>query len=76
MGKKVENTQAANAPGLNIDSVSGSYCVRKHDLLALAFPKVAENLSKSEAENLKNKMQAKSIAECGCSVTIFFVSEI
>lgn len=76
MSKKVDNNQAANAPGLNIDSVSGIYCVRKHELLTLMFPKVAENLTKKAAEKLKNEMQAKSIAECGCPVPIFFVSEV
>jgi hypothetical protein len=49
-------------------NVSGSYCVRKHDLFALTYPKVAENLSKEEAERIKNEMQTKSIAESGCPV--------
>ena len=35
--------------------VSGSYCVRKHDLFALTYPKVAENLSKEEVERIKTK---------------------
>lgn len=56
--------------------VSGSYCVRKHDLFALTTPKVAENLSKDEAERIKNEMQTKSIEECGCPVPVFFVSEV
>ena len=56
--------------------VSGSYCVRKHDLFALTYPKVAENLSKEEAERIKNEMQTKSIAESGCPVPVFFVSEV
>jgi hypothetical protein len=56
--------------------VSGSYCVRKHDLFALTYQKVAENLSKEEAEKIKNEMQTKSIDESGCSVPVFFVSEV
>jgi hypothetical protein len=56
--------------------VSGSYCVRKHDLFALTYPKVAENLSKEEAERIKNEMQTKSISESGCPVPVFFVSEV
>lgn len=61
---------------LNIGAVSGSYCVRKHDLFALTTPKVAENLSKEGAERIKNEMQTKSISESGCPVPIFFVSEV
>ena len=57
-------------------AVSGSYCVRKHDLFALTYPKVAENLSKEEAERIKNEMQTKSIAESGCPVPVFFVCEV
>lgn len=59
-----------------LGGVSGSYCVRKHDLFALTYPKVAENLSKDEAERIKNEMQTKSIAESGCPVPVFFVSEV
>jgi len=61
---------------LSQTSVSGCYCVRKHDLFALTYPKVAENLSKDEAERIKNEMQIKSIAESGCPVPVFFVSEV
>jgi hypothetical protein len=56
--------------------VSGSYCVRKHDLLALTYPKVAENLSKEDAEIIKNEIQTKSIEESGCLMPVFFVSEV
>ena len=66
----------AQTPQLNIPAVSGSYCVRKHDLFALTYPKVAENLSKEEAERIKNEMQTKSIEESGCLVPVFFVSEV
>ena len=57
-------------------AVSGSYCVRKHDLFALTYPIVAENLSKEEAERIKNEMQTNSISESGCPVPVFFVSEV
>jgi len=63
-------------PALSKTAVSGSYCVRKHDLFALNYPKVAENLSKEEAERIKNEMQTKSISESGCPVPVFFVSEV
>lgn len=74
MNEKVSNE--AENPALNKGAVSGSYCVRKHDLFALTYPKVAENLSKEEAERIKNEMQNKSIEETGCHVPIFFVSEV
>ena len=63
-------------PPLHKTSVSGSYCVRKHDLFALTYPKVADNLSKEEAERIKNEMQTKSIVESGCTVPVLFVSEV
>lgn len=56
--------------------IIGQYCVRKHDLCALTYPKVAENLSKDEAERIKNEMQEKSIRETGCAMPVFFVSEV
>lgn len=59
-----------------LGAVSGSYCVRKHDLFALTYPKVAENLSKEDAEKIKNEMQTKSISENGCPVPVFFLSEV
>ena len=59
-----------------LGAVSGSYCVRKHDLFTLTYPKVAENLNKEEAERIKKEMQTKSIVESGCPVPIFFVSEV
>jgi hypothetical protein len=61
---------------LNIVDVIGNYCVRRCDLFALTYPKVAENLTKHEAERIKTEMQTKSIAECGCPVPLFFVSEV
>lgn len=61
---------------LNKTVVSGSYFVRKHDLFSLTYPKVAENLTKEEAERIKNEMQTKSIFESGCQVPVFFVSEV
>ena len=67
--------EAQNQPSC-LGGVSGSYCVRKHDLFALTYPKVAENLSKDEAERIKNEMQTKSIAETGCQLPVFFVSEV
>jgi hypothetical protein len=73
---KNENLNEPQKPQLNIGAVSGSYCVRKHDLLALTYPKVAENLNKEEAERIKNEMQTKSIVESGCPLPIFFVSEV
>jgi|LakMenE18May11ns_1017448.scaffolds.fasta_scaffold9958243_18 hypothetical protein len=72
--KNVSNE--AEKPALNKGAVSGSYCVRKHDLFAVTYQKVAENLSKDEAESIKNEMQTKSIEECGCPVPVFFVSEV
>jgi hypothetical protein len=71
-----QNLDNPQNPQLNIGAVSGSYCVRKHDLFALTYPKVAENLSKDEAERIKNEMQTKSIAESGCPAPVFFVSEV
>ena len=59
-----------------LGAVSGSYCVRKSDLFALTTPKVAENLTKKDAERIKNEMQTKSIEERGCPVPVFFVSEV
>lgn len=56
--------------------VSGSYCIRKMDLFALTTPKVAENLTKEDADKLQKQMQTKSIEETGCEVPIFFVSEV
>ena len=55
---KIENENLVDPqnPQLNIAAVSGSYCVRKHDLFALTYPKVAENLTKEEAERIKNEM--------------------
>ena len=75
---KIENENLVDPqnPQLNIAAVSGSYCVRKHDLFALTYPKVAENLTKEEAERIKNEMQTKSIEERGCPVPVFFVSEV
>ena len=71
-----ENLNEVENPQLNIGAVSGSYCVRKHDLFALTNPKVAEKLSKEEAERIKNEMQTKSIDESGCPIPVFFVSEL
>lgn len=70
VSKKTQTKQSCKT------GVSGSYCVRKHDLFALTYPKVAENLSKDEAERIKSEMQTKSIAESGCPVPVFFVSEV
>jgi hypothetical protein len=71
-----ENLNTEETANSDLGAVSGSYCVRKHDLFALTYPKVAENLSKEEAERIKNEMQTKSIAENGCPVPVFFVSEV
>ena len=57
-----------------LGAVSGSYCVRKHDLFALTYPKVAENLTKDDADKLQKEMQTKSIEQTGCEVPIFLPS--
>ena len=67
--------EAQNQPSC-LGGVSGSYCVRKHDLFALTYPKVAENLTKDDADKLQKEMQTKSIEQTGCEVPIFFVSEV
>ena len=64
-----------NSKLIQFDS-NNIYCVRKKDLFSLTTPKVAENLSKKEAEIIKNKMQTKSISENNCPLPIFFVSKI
>jgi len=76
MENKDKTPNEAHSEPLQQCNVSGSYCVRKHDLFALTYPKVAENLSKDEAERIKNEMQTKSIVESGCPVPVFFVSEV
>lgn len=52
------------------------YCVRKMDLFALTTPKVADNLSISEADKLQKELQSKIIKETGSEIPIFFVSPI